>query len=197
MFRLARLFNASPRLSWLGLAVFSLSCRSLERFDTTGDPAFCGDLVSGPSFHDGFVVDGKPWTLSLALDLDSSKLSSFADNRSAILGSLTSNDSESGLCPEQPLFKSAPLRAIPQVYHDTLSTLSFGEGHDEDFFAFIDSTCQGTMVALVSLLRNGHVEVRLFKPARLPDEMAPSDQRPGYALFYLTRNDSGCEFLKP
>jgi hypothetical protein len=195
--RFARLPNVSPWLSLLGLVSLALSCRSLDRFDTSGDAAFCGDLVSGPSFHDGFVAEGEPWNLRLKLDLEASKLSSFSENKNAIIGWLTSNDLGAGLCIDQPLFQSAPIRAIPQLYHDTLSTLSFGEGHDEDFFAYVDSTCQGTMVSLVSLLRNGNVEVRLFKPARLPDEGAKPDKRPGYAVFYLTRNEEGCEFAKP
>lgn len=195
--RFARLPAVPPRLLLLGVVSCTLSCRSLDRFDTSGDPAFCGDLVSGPSFHDGFVTAGEPWNLRLKLDLDASKLSSFSENRNAIMGWLTSNDVGTGLCVDQPLFHSAPIRAIPQLYHDTLSTLSFGEGHDEDFFAYVDSTCQGTMVSLVSLLRNGNVEVRLFKPARLPDEGAKPDKLPGYAVFYLTRHDEGCEFAKP
>ena len=153
--------------------------------------------MSGPLFHDGFVTEGEPWNLRLKLDLDASKLNSFSENKSAVMGRLTTNDAENGLCSDQALFNSAPIRAIPQLYHDTLSTLSFGEGHDEDFFAFVDSTCQGTMVSLVSLLRNGNVEVRLFKPAQLPDEGAGPDKRPGYAVFYLTRRDSGCEFARP
>jgi hypothetical protein len=195
--RFARLPSVSPWLSLLGVVSVTLSCRSLDRFDTSGDAAFCGDLVSGPSFHDGFVAEGEPWNLRLKLDLDASKLSSFSENKNAIMGWLTSNDEGTGLCLDQPLFQSAPIRAIPQLYHDTLSTLSFGEGHDEDFFAYVDSTCQGTMVSLVSLLRNGNVEVRLFKPARLPDEGAKPDKRPGYAVFHLARNDEGCEFAKP
>jgi hypothetical protein len=195
--RFARSPTALPWLSLLGVVAFTASCRSLDRFDTSGDAAFCGDLVSGPQFHDGFIVAGEPWNLRLKLDLDASKLSSFSENKNAIMGWLTSNDAGNGLCLEQPLFQSAPIRAIPQLYHDTLSTLSFGEGHDEDFFAYVDSTCQGTMVSLVSLLRNGSVEVRLFKPARLPDEEAKPDRRPGYAVFHLTRHDEGCEFAKP
>jgi hypothetical protein len=58
------------------------------------------------------------------------------------------------------------------------------------------------MVAVVSLLRKGDVELRLFKPAPLPpprvptdpESMVPADQRPGYGLFYLKRRDEGCGF---
>lgn len=182
------------------------ACRNLNRFDTREGGAFCGDLVSGPSFHEGFIPKGEPSVLRVRLTLDTSQISSFsdvtqhADDDAApvtpIPGRLTSADKAAGLCSGsgQALFENAPVRAIPQVDHDQISTLTFGEGHDEDFFAYVDSTCQGTMLAVVSLLRNGDVELRLFKPAALPAPGAGPDKRPGFALFYLRRNDSGCGF---
>jgi hypothetical protein len=188
--------------SWAPLAVLlmTLSCRSLDRFDTKDDAAFCGQLVSAYAFHDGFVPDteqGEPKPqLTVKLTLDTSQLSTFSDDKATQVGALSSNDATLGLCAPggQALFESSPLRGIPQVDHDTISTLTFGEGHDEDFFAWTDSTCQGTMLALVSLLRKGDVELRLFKPAPLPPPKAGSDQRPGFGLFYLQRNEKGCGF---
>lgn len=174
----------------------TLSCKKLDRFDTHGAAAYCGDLVSGPYFHDGFVATGaEPPSIRLKLTLDTSQLGSFADNKVAHVGRLTSNDQQQGLCSAdgKALFRSSPLRTIPQVSHDTISTLSFSEGHDEDFFAWADSTCQGTMLAVVSLLSSGQVEVRLFKPAPLPADGGP-ETRPGFALFSLKRHDKGCEF---
>lgn len=178
------------------LVLATLSCRSLERFDTHGNGAYCGQLVSGQYLHDGFLPDKEPPVLSLKMTLDTSQLSAFSDNKATSPGRLWSNDGDTGLCAKkgQPLFVDSPLRSIPQVDHDSLSTLTFGEGHDEDFFAWVDSTCQGTMLGIVSLLRKGDVELRLFKPAENPAEGAPPDKRPGYALFYLHRNDNGCSF---
>jgi len=190
------LFSVVP----LGILLTTVSCRDLDRFDTKGAAAFCGQLVGAPDFHAGFVPIGKAGepqlVLTMKLTLDTSQLSSFSAGKPTQVGALTSNDSELGLCApsRQALFESAPVRGIPQVDHDTLSTLSFGEGHDEDFFAWADSTCQGTMLGLVSLLRNGDVELRLFKPAALPVPDAPPAEQPGFALFYLKRNDKGCGF---
>ena len=182
----------------LGVLLMTVSCRNLDRFDTQGKAAYCGQLVSAPAFHDGFVPDGEPneLLLRMKLTLNTSQLSTFSADKPTQIGALTSNDADNGLCsPDaQPLFKSSPVRGIPQIDHDTLSTLSFGEGHDEDFFAWTDSTCQGTMLALVSLLRKGDVELRLFKPAALPPAGAGADKRPGYALFYLKRDENGCGF---
>lgn len=188
--------RALSSLAWLG-ALTTLSCHSLDRFETKGKTAFCGQLVRAPAFQDGFEPEGQPeLVLQMKLTLDPSQLSTFTEDKSTILGRLSSNDSALGLCAGggQALFESSPLRGIPQLDHDSLSTLTFGEGHDEDFFAWTDSTCQGTMLAVVSLLRKGDVELRLFKPAPLPQAGAGPDQRPGFGLFYLTRNEKGCGF---
>lgn len=183
--------------SLLLLAALStlFGCRSTDRFNTTGEAAYCGDIVYAPAFTDGFLVDNEPPRLRMQLTLDISQLHASSEG-TTLLGALSSNDAETGLCSEQDdaLFDRAPLRAIPQVDNDAIASLSFGEGHDEDFFAWVDSTCLGTMLALVSLLRNGDVELRLFKPALLPAADATAKDRPGFALFSLKRNESGCEF---
>lgn len=175
------------------VALGLLSCKNLERFDTKGDAAYCGTIVAGPSFHDGFIASQQEPFL-LRLTLDTSQISGVADNQVALPGRLTSNDGESGLCAEHALFENSLMRTIPQVYHDSISTMSFGEGHEEDFFAWVDSTCQGTMLSLVSLLSSGNVELRLFKPAPVPKDGAGPEERPGYALFHLTRYEKGCGF---
>jgi hypothetical protein len=189
-------FHPVFSLALSGVLLSALSCRGLDRFDTTGDAAYCGDLVSGPSFYDGFIPTGQPALLKMKLKLDTTQLSTYGDGKVTLPGLLTSNDGATGLCSAdgQALFQSSPLRGIPQVDHDSIATMTFGEGHDEDFFAWTDSTCQGTMLAVVSLLRKGDVELRLFKPAPLPAPEAGPDKRPGFAVFYLRRNDKGCGF---
>jgi len=132
--------RSSLLLTSLGALLLTLSCRNLDRFDTRGDAAFCGDLVSGPSFHDGFIPTGQPAVLRMKLTLDTSQISSFGENKGAVPGHLTSNDIHTGLCSAsgQALFESSPVRAIPQVDHDAISTMTFGEGHEEDFFGWTD-----------------------------------------------------------
>lgn len=189
--------SAFARFSLALVALSSaLGCRNLDRFDTHGKGAYCGDLVSGPSFHDGFVEDGVPAILRLRMTLDTSQLSTYSENKATRPGFLTSNDGATGLCSghDQALFENAPLRSIPQVDHDSIASMSFGEGHEQDFFTWVDSTCQGTMLGVVSLLRKGDVELRLFKPAPIPAEEASAAQRPGFALFYLYKNEEGCGF---
>src|SRR6478609_6798899 len=175
------------------------SCGSLKGFDSKTGEAYCG-AIGLTDFQEGFVEVGSPSTLELALTLDIDKLATEP-------GVLSSKDPNS-ICnsPDAPqeLFQNAPLRAIPMLQHDVLSALTFGEGHDHDFFAWVDSTCQGTMLAVVSLMKNNYVELRLFKPMPAAAPNAPAAETPGFALFHLNPKDltrpeeeGGCGFPPP
>jgi hypothetical protein len=190
--------RASRRLQVTGARLFGLvaavsfaflGCRSLDRFDTSGAPAYCGTILKAPLFQDGLLPDGAEPGLNLRLEIDTDRLTTRP-------GTLTSNDAVFGLCSGKggALFQDAELRAIEEIVHDSLSNLEFGDGHQHDFFAWVDSTCQGTMLAVVSLLTNGSVEVRLLKPAAEPPDGAGSEMRPGFALFYMRRSETGCGF---
>jgi len=168
----------SPHALALLGALSVISCHNLDGFTSKPGEAYCGALPSQPEFQDGFVKTGSPPNLEPALRLDTSRLTSRP-------GSLSSSDSASGLCAPQALFEDAPLRAIPEVDHDVLSTLRFGEGHEHDFFAWVDSTCQGTLLSVVSLMKNNQVEMRLFKPARNPSPGATAADLPGFAVFQM------------
>ncbi len=176
------------RFGVVALAALSLgavaSCRSLERFNTVKPAAYCGAIVGSPPFNVGFIPSGAPPSLELRLQIDTDSLTTFP-------GSLSSNDGTNGFCKPAPLFDEAPLRAIPEILHDQLSQADLGEGHQLTFFAWVDPTCENSMLAVVSLLTNGAVEVRLLRPGpNVPDE----SKGPGYALFYLQRSDTGCGF---
>ncbi len=170
----------------LVLLICASGCRDLSRFDSKPGEAYCGAIVGAPEFEDGLFTPGLPPRLTLKLTLDTGKLHSEP-------GILSSNDKADGLCSASgdPLFQDAPLRAIPQIDHDVLSTMTFGEGHDHDFFAWVDSRCQGTVLALVSLMRNDQVEMRLFKPAPIS---ATGSTRPGFGVFLMTAQEHGCGF---
>jgi len=192
----------SPRAHRVAItlaAAWALSCTSIDGFTSKPGEAYCG-TIGLPVFQEGFVEEGSPSTLELAVTLDVNKLPTYP-------GVVNSNDPQ-GLCgtPDAPqvLFQNAPLRAIPELQHDVLSALSFGEGHDHDFFAWVDSTCQGTMLAVVSLMKNNYIELRLFKPARFPGPNATAGERPGFALFHLdpkplnsSEKEGGCGFPPP
>lgn len=166
------------------------SCRNLERFNTEGNAAYCGSIVgTPPDFNGGFIAEGTPPNLELRLKLDTSALTTRP-------GSLSSNDATNGFCKPAPLFDDAPLRAIPELLHDTLSQADLGEGHQHTFFTWVDSTCETSMLAVISLLTNGAVEVRLLRAGPDLPPMANVDvsKGPGFALFYLQRSETGCGF---
>lgn len=163
-----------------------MGCRDDDRFDTRPGEAFCGALESAAFIHDGFVREGRPPSLRLRLRLD-------MDALDTIPGELGTDDT-SGLCEPRPLLDDARLRAIEQVQHDQLYFLDFGDGRDQNLVAWVDSTCQGTLLAIVSLMRSDDVEVRLLKPAPLPSPEATAAERPGFALFRLTKQKGTCGF---
>lgn len=169
------------------LALGLLGCRNIERFDAQKPAAYCGALVGGAGFQTGFIATGAPPNLELRLQLDTASLTTRP-------GTLTSNDGNSGFCKPAKLFDEAPLRAMPELLNDTLSQADLGQGHEHDLFAWVDSACQGTQLAVISLLTNGAVEVRLLKPG--PDVSPEADprDRSGFALFYLERNERGCSY---
>ena len=171
------------------VALAALGCRDLSRFDTEGSEAYCGSMLRSPVFQEGFVPEGAPPALGLKFQLDTDLLST-------VPGVLSTDDADSGLCKAEgrPLIDQAPLRAIEELSHDALSLLEFGDGREHNFFGWVDSTCQGTMLAVVSLMSDDNVEVRLFKPAALAPPTAPPERTPGFALFPLQRQNSGCGF---
>ena len=206
----------SPAVRSFAVAAFALfgaaACTSLDRFDTDGSAAYCGQMIGSPAFHEGILPQGVPPTLRLRMTLDidalrertsraygsatSGALDETQPAQTVIVGRFSTDDANDGLCTTSGtvLFDNAPLRAIPELDHDPLSTLEFGEGRDYNFFAWVDSTCQGTMLSVVSLMRNDGIEVRVLKPASMPAADAQSAERPGFALFSLTRRDEGCGF---
>ena len=163
------------------------ACRDLDRFETGSDEAYCGSMVPASFAHEGFLPDDETETLTLALQLDTDALTTTP-------GTISSNDAEFGLCAPAPLFDRAVVRAIEEAFHDPLSTLEFGEGREENLLVWVDSTCQGTMVGVVSLMKNDDVELRLLKPAPLPPPDAGPAERPGFSLFRFRRRSGGCGF---
>jgi hypothetical protein len=163
------------------------ACQNLDRFDTKGSAAYCGDLVAADFVQDGLVPDDWDATLTARLELD-------VDALDTLPGQLWTSDAEDGLCAPDALFAASQLRAIEQAQNDAIAVLDFGEARDHSFLAWVDSSCQGTMLAVVSLMRTARVEIRLFKPAPEPDSNATAAERPGFGVFLLDRSKEGCSF---
>ncbi len=159
--------------SVLGLTL--AGCRSLDRFDTGDDGAFCGSIIDSSFTRRGFEPG---LAMRLTLDVDA-----LHDNP----GTLSTNDAE-GLCAPLPSFDRARMHVTPELFADPLSLLEFGSTRDHNFVAWVDSTCQGSALAVISLMHTGAVEVRLLRRGLTANDETPGD----FAVFQLERTD--CPF---
>jgi hypothetical protein len=155
------------------LVVAGLGCRDLERFDTGETGAYCGTIIDGSFTRRGFA---EGLVLRLTLDIDA---------LATAPGTLTTGDADTGSCSPLPEFDHAPLIVTPEVFADPLSQIEFGSTREHNFVAWVDSTCQGSALAVVSLMHTGDVEVRLLR--RGLDRAAPGH----LGVFQLQRTD--CE----
>jgi len=169
------------RASWLVVSVLAIAssafagigaagCRNVREFSTGADERFEGGVVKGTFVRAGVGEDTK-----VCLHLD-------ADRLSDAPGTLSSSDKQ---------FTRTPLRPIPQVFHDPLSTLSFGEGRSRNLVYAAQGADGHDVFAVVSLMESGDVEVRLLRGAPGADAGPP----PVFAVFLLKREKgAACSF---
>jgi hypothetical protein len=166
----------AARASVLCLALCAgLGCRDLDRFDTGRGGAYCGQIINGEFTRRGFDAG---LGMRVTLDIDALQQAP---------GTLSTNDAPMGPCAPQPLFDHAAMRVTPELFADPLSLLEFGATRDHNFVVWVDSTCQGSALAVVSLMHTGDVEVRLLRRGGASDPASPGD----FGVFQLQRTD--CE----
>ena len=89
-------------------------------------------------------------------------------------------------------FKNTPLRPIPQIWQDPLSTFTFGTGRVKNLLYAItpnaDAGDSQDMFAVISLLQNDDIEVRLLRSAPGGSTNAV------FGVFQLTRQPGPCHF---
>lgn len=162
-----------------GVGLFA--CRDLSKFSSRGD-RYQGTITNGSFVRTGVSEDTK-----LCLTLDT-------DHLQDAPGALTTSDGR---------FRAAPLRPIPQIWHDPLSTLDFGDGRVQNLVYAVTplvgdggvEEAQDVFVVL-SLMQSKHIEARLLRGAPQIDAGAPP---PGvasavFAVFHLEREEGPCAF---
>jgi hypothetical protein len=172
------------------LFLLTAGCRDLSRFSTGGD-RFEGAVVAGDFVRSGVDVGTK-----ICLKLDTNHLQDTP-------GTLSSDDGR---------FSATPLRPIPQLWQDPLSTIAFGEGREKNLIyvaspANADGGDVGDLFVVVSLMTSGGVEVRLLRGAPpapgatfdagdVGDAGSPSaGGTPNvFAVFILGREAGPCDF---
>jgi hypothetical protein len=157
------------------LPLLALGCRDLDRFDTGESGAYCGSIIDSDFTRAGFAAG---LGLRLTLDMDALDVAP---------GTLSTNDAAPpGPCSPLPEFDRAPLRVTPELFADPLSQLEFGPTRHHNFMSWVDSSCQPSALAVVSLMHTGQVEVRLLRRGTgLTGEASP-DQ---FGVFLLERTD--------
>ncbi len=187
---LSRRVRLCPGQAALALLVvcWMAGCHSLDRFDTTDDAEYCGKLLAPGFASSGLVENGDQASqLRLKLSLNTKTIATRP-------GVVSSNDATFGICKPLPLFDDAPLRTIEPALHDEISLLRIGEGHEDDALVWVDSTCSGSMLGVLSLIADGHVELRVFRPRPEPSSTTPIADTPGFGVFSFDKHRDGCGF---
>jgi hypothetical protein len=159
------------RAGGLCLLVFlaSPACRDLTRFSTTSADRFEGNVIASD-----FVRAGVDDSTRLCLALDT-------DHLQDTPGTLSTSDGR---------LRDAPLRPIPQLWHDALSTFDFGAGRVKNLIYVAapngDAGETNDVLVFVSLMDSGSIEVRLLRGAPPTPAL--------FAVFTLDRQSGPCSF---
>lgn len=166
----------APAALALALVPLTAACRDDARYSSRGDH-WEGEVSSAD-----FVRAGIARGTRLCLVLDATKLSESP-------GTIATSDGR---------FAGVRLRAVPQSYHDPLSTLTFGDGRLESHVYAARPRADGgaaesDVTAVLSLTSDDDVELRLLRgaPGELDDVPATA---PVFGVFHLARAAGPCPF---
>lgn len=170
----------------LAFFVVLAACTDLEHFSTSQDESYCGSIAGEKSFRTG--LSG---TLRMRLVLDASLL----DGPGSPGTLWTFDAADDG---GEPLLSGAPLRRIASMDNDALSRPEFGEGRLQNRIYAVAPKRAGEepLFAVLSLVNDGRVEVRLMRPGRAtsPESPAPPGEGPLFGAFSLTKKAGTCGF---
>jgi hypothetical protein len=159
----------------LASAAFTLACADTSRFAIAPDESYCG-VVTGASFVRAGMKEGTRMRLQLRADL-----------LQVAPGKIWTDPFSSG-----ESLNGVELRVIPELLHDPLSTLSFGEGRVKNGL-YIADLPPTQLTVVLSLLESGEVEVRLLRgasPGSAPDAAVSASQI--FGVFRLQRDRGDC-----
>jgi len=168
-------------------AVFCVACTDTSRWNSEPGESFCGDVTAAP-----FVRAGLPEGMRMRLELDAEHLQSTPGR--IWTTALSSGEKLTG----------AEMRVIPQILHDPVSTLNFGEGRVRNAMAVADlpstdpARPPSQLMVIISLLQSGDVEVRLVRggPASASTDAGPADPSGNlFGVFRLRREKGDCGVL--
>jgi hypothetical protein len=167
----------------LALSVLTIAgCRDVSGFDTARGGSYQGAVIDAPFVLAG--IDGG--STSLCITLDTNHLQDTP-------GNIWSSDGR---------FVNVPMRTIPQIWQDPLSTFTFGEGRLKNLMYVARATAPfsdgngNDLMVILSLMQAGDIEVRLLRGAPFPvaDGGAGPAEQNVFAVFDLNRQSGSCSF---
>ena len=144
------------------------ACQELSSYKNNGDH-YEGLITQGT-----FVRTGFGDAVKMCLILDTDKLQQEP-------GELRTSDGS---------FKKGTLRAVPQTFHDPVSTFQFGQGREKNYLYFTQISDGADALAVLSLMKNGDIEVRVLRGA--PGAGSAPTQL--FGVFPLKREPGACSF---
>jgi hypothetical protein len=168
--------------SAVALCALLAGCKDIDRFSTDPGESYCGKIVSASIVRRGFSS-----AVCMRMTLDAQQVTFMP-------GALWTDDG---------MFAATPFRPIPELSHDPLLTLSFGEGREKNLLFAVDPVdpARGpAIMSVVSLLHSGEAEVRLLRGAAggigappAGDAGGPLDGPPLFGVFSpLARQKGTC-----
>ena len=160
------------RAAALLAAAALVGCKDVASYSTGPDESYCGSVIQGPFVRAGLGPDVQM------------RLSFNADALDSSPGAVTTSDG---------LLVNASLQAIPQFFHDPLSTLQFGEGRRRNLIYTATPNAPGpALFVVVSLMENSAVEIRLLRGNPATDGQAPPSNLAVFGVFPLQRRKGDC-----
>jgi hypothetical protein len=165
------------------------ACHDVSSFSTVSGGSYEGPIVGA-----SFVRAGLSASARVCLTIDTAHLQDSP-------GTISSNDG---------LFYQTPLRSIPQLWQDPLSTLTFGEGRIQNVIYVARGNAldggasreggasgeAGDVFVVVSFMVAGNIEARLLRGAPPAPDSGPAPAGPPnlFGVFVLNRADAACPY---
>lgn len=161
----------------LGLLLFLCACRDVSTY-SSGTGSYEGAVVQGSFVRTANVER----SARMCLTFD-------ADHLQDGPGALTTTDGR---------FTHTPLRPIPQIWHDPLSTLGFGEGRAQNLvYAATPNGETVDVLVVLSLMKSGKIEARLLRGAPRETDAGAPGAAPIFAVFTLDKRNEACAAVSP
>jgi hypothetical protein len=141
------------------------SCENLSDYSTQDGSCYVGNIIDADFVRAG-AFDAKV-RLTMSLDVDA--LSGGKENGAVI----TTSDG---------LFNSAPVKQMIEMTRDSLSLLDFPGGRVKSYLAYAPDAAGRVVNVVISLMENGDVETRIFRPSLTPDDAL-------FGVFRLEKNE--------